>query len=181
MPPDRKMPDDPADWVVCNDPSCCSEEKVRIHREAVARRAENARAASGTEPERAHDFPAGLVDLAVMLSDLEGFIERRAADLARPLMEDAERAITSAGRRVADLQAESGRLTRSLERQLAGTKAELAAVTANCVRLLAELRRKLDELAVARRERDAAKAESRHNAEIAASALDRLRAEAPAE
>jgi phage host-nuclease inhibitor protein Gam len=116
-----------------------------------------------------------------MLSDLEGFIERRAADLARPLMEDAERAITSAGRRVADLQAESGRLTRSLERQLAGTKAELAAVTANCVRLLAELRRKLDELAVARRERDAAKAESRHNAEIAASALDRLRAEAPAE
>lgn len=125
------MGTDPADWAVCNDRSCCDEEKARLHREAVARRA-------AAPPEPASDPVAdraaalrreigsertALVllgeSLAAASADLEGFIERRAAELAKPAIEEAERSVLVSDQRVTDLQAEFARQLRPLERKAA--------------------------------------------------------------
>ena len=90
-------------------------------------------------------MPARLADPAKMCADLEGYIERRAAELARPVIEEAERSAVTFEQRAADLREEFGRMVRHLESQLAS----------------------------ARRRLEAARAESRQNAEIAAAAIDR--------
>jgi hypothetical protein len=107
-----------------------------------------------TDPARAKPLAevpvpvAELVSLSHVAADLDGYIERRAAELATPLIEQAEaradERLRSAGHEV--------------QRQ---------------VDLVAELRKTLE---VRDRQLAAAKAESRQNAEIAAACLDRERA-----
>jgi hypothetical protein len=82
--------------------------------------------------------------LALMLADLEGFIERKAREVAAPLIEQAD-AIAEERVREADQR------------------------TQRQADLVAELRR---QAAFLRRQLDQSRAESRQNAEIAAAALD---------
>jgi hypothetical protein len=92
--------------------------------------------------------PVDLADqLTVIIADLDGYIERRAAEMAAPKIAEAERSIEFAGHRVSDLQQE-------FERERDAMKQRLL--------------RSAEHLAVA-------KAESRQNAEIAAAAIDRAK------
>ena len=82
--------------------------------------------------------------LALLLADLEGFIERRAADLAAPAIEAAERARASAECRIPDMQREFQRRIEALQRQLARAKAESvsnAGIAARALDRVAELER----------------------------------------
>lgn len=65
--------------------------------------------------------------LAVMLADLDGYIERRAAELARPAIEEAERSAARFEERAADLREEFGRMVGHLESQLRAARRQLAA------------------------------------------------------
>jgi hypothetical protein len=102
---------------------------------------------SGTyePPPRPAPAPESAAGLARMLADLEGFIERRAAEMAAPLIEECERSRQTVDTRIPDLQQEHGRQIAALDRQLARTWRQL----------------------------EAAKAESRQNAGIAAAATGR--------
>lgn len=92
--------------------------------------------------------PVDLADqLTVIIADLDGYIERRAAEMAAPVIADFERSREACDVRVPDLQREFGRQAASLERQLESLRGQLTA----------------------------AKAESRQNAEIAAAAIDRAK------
>ena len=83
--------------------------------------------------------------LQATVADLDGYIARKAAELAAPAIEEAERSALRFDERAVDLREEFGRMVRHLESQLAS----------------------------ARRRLEAASAESRQNAEIAAAAIDR--------
>lgn len=64
--------------------------------------------------------------LAEMIAGLDGYIERRAVGLARPVIEEAERSREVSDQRVTDLQGEYGRQIAALERQLESARAKLA-------------------------------------------------------
>jgi hypothetical protein len=64
------------------------------------------------------DQPA-MTRLERICSDPEGFIERKAAELAAPAIAEARRSAVASEQRMADLQQEFGRKIRALERQLA--------------------------------------------------------------
>ena len=62
--------------------------------------------------------------VAERLADLDGYIERRARELAAPAIAETERARESAQVRIPDLQREYGRQIAALERQVASARAE---------------------------------------------------------
>lgn len=75
--------------------------------------------------------PSSLASLAKMLADLDGYIERRAAELAAPAIAEAERARDVADQRLPDLQRESGRQIRALDRQLASARRDVVLLQRN--------------------------------------------------
>jgi hypothetical protein len=68
--------------------------------------------------------------LQAAIADLDGYIERRTAEMAAPAIEEAERSAARFDQRAADLRDEFGRMVAHLESQLASARRRLDAAKA---------------------------------------------------